>query len=128
MFSEQARGPDGSIKNGSGVLYSPMAQVKTGFVSPNETEFHFVAHTMQPDQTNFPPHTAWVLCTDGGRQRRTMSARHAGLRIVTAPPRLEPTAFGWQRRRDRQDRTALKISGEIKERVAVLCVGMAGWD
>ncbi len=60
MFSEQARGPDGRIQNGSGVLYSPMAQVKTGFVSPNETEFHFVAHTMQPDQNNFPPHTAWI--------------------------------------------------------------------
>ncbi len=60
MFSEQARGPDGSIKNGSGMHYSPMAQVKTGFVSPNQTEFHFVAHTMQPDQNNFPPHTAWI--------------------------------------------------------------------
>ncbi len=53
MFSEQARGADGSIKNGSGMLYSPMAPVKTGFVSPSETEFHFVAHTMQPDQNNF---------------------------------------------------------------------------
>ena len=60
MFSEQARGLDGTIQNGSGVLYSPMAQVKTGFVSPNQTEFHFVAHTMQPDQNNFPPHTAWI--------------------------------------------------------------------
>ena len=60
MFSEQARGPDGRIQNASGVLYSPMAQVKTGFVNPNETEFHFVAHTMQPDQNNFPPHTAWI--------------------------------------------------------------------
>ena len=60
MFSEQARGPDGSIKNGSGMLYSPMAPVKTGFVSPDQTEFHFVAHTMQPDQNNFPPHTAWI--------------------------------------------------------------------
>ncbi len=60
MFSEQARGPDGRIQDGSGAVYSPMARVKTGFVSPNETEFHFVAHTMQPDQNNFPPHTAWI--------------------------------------------------------------------
>ncbi len=22
--------------------------------------FHFVAHTMQPDQDNFPPHTGWI--------------------------------------------------------------------
>ena len=32
----------------------------TGFVNANETEFHFVAHTTQPDQNNFPPHTAWI--------------------------------------------------------------------
>ena len=24
------------------------------------SKFHFVAHTMQPDQNNFPPHTAWI--------------------------------------------------------------------
>jgi hypothetical protein len=33
---------------------------KTGFTDPNETEFHFVAHTSEPDQDNFPPHTAWI--------------------------------------------------------------------
>ena len=60
MFSEQARGQNGRIENSSGAVYSPMAQVKTGFVNSNETEFHFVAHTMQPDQNNFPPHTAWI--------------------------------------------------------------------
>ena len=60
MFTEQARGPNGRIENRSGVVYSPMTSVKTGFVNPTETEFHFVAHTMQPDQNNFPPHTAWI--------------------------------------------------------------------
>ncbi len=60
MFSEQARGRNGRIENGSGAVYSPMAPVKTGFVDSNETEFHFVAHTTQPDSNNFPPHTAWI--------------------------------------------------------------------
>ncbi len=60
MFSEQARGQNGRIENSSGTVYSPMAPVKTGFVNADETEFHFVAHTMQPDQNNFPPHTAWI--------------------------------------------------------------------
>ncbi len=60
MFSEQARGQNGRIENSSGTVYSPMAQVKSGFVNANETEFHFVAHTTQPDQNNFPPHTAWI--------------------------------------------------------------------
>ena len=41
MFSEQARGRNGRIENSSGVVYSPMAQVKTGFVNSGETEFHF---------------------------------------------------------------------------------------
>lgn len=59
MFSEQARGADGRIaKNGQ--VYSPMVQDKTGFTNPSETEFHYVAHTTEPDQGNFPPHTAWI--------------------------------------------------------------------
>ena len=60
MFSEQARGQNGKIENSSGAVYSPMVPVKTGFVKSDETEFHFVAHTTQPDQNNFPPHTAWI--------------------------------------------------------------------
>lgn len=59
MFSEQARGADGRIAK-AGDVYSPMAQDKTGFTKPSETEFHYVAHTTQPDQNNFPPHTAWI--------------------------------------------------------------------
>jgi len=60
MFSEQARGPNGKIVNASGQTYSPMVEDKTGFTNPEETEFHFVAHTTEPDQDNFPPHTAWI--------------------------------------------------------------------
>lgn len=60
MFSEQARGPDGKIKNGHGDVYSPMVQDKTGFTDSDETEFHYVAHTTEPDPDNFPPHTAWI--------------------------------------------------------------------
>lgn len=59
MFSEQARGPDGKIAK-AGDVYSPMVADKAGFTNPSETEFHYVAHTTQPDQNNFPPHTAWV--------------------------------------------------------------------
>ncbi len=59
MFSEQARGENGRIaKNGE--PYSPMKQDKTGYTNPGETEFHVVAHTTEPDQNNFPPHTAWI--------------------------------------------------------------------
>lgn len=59
MFSEQARGPDGQIAKG-GQVYSPMVTDKTGFTNPRETEFHFVAHTTEPDENNFPPHTGWI--------------------------------------------------------------------
>ncbi len=60
MFTEQARGESGKIVNASGEVYSPRATDKTGFTDPSETEFHFVAHTMEPDSDNFPPHTAWI--------------------------------------------------------------------
>lgn len=59
MFSEEARGGDDRIAN-NGEVYSPMLDDKTGFTNPQETEFHYVAHTDEPDQDNFPPHTAWI--------------------------------------------------------------------
>jgi len=59
MFSEQARGADGKITR-NGQVYSPMVSDKEGFTNPQETEFHVVAHTTQPDQDNFPPHAAWI--------------------------------------------------------------------
>ncbi|MEE8061491.1 MAG: hypothetical protein V3T16_06655 [Gemmatimonadales bacterium] len=60
MFSEQARGLNGRIENAAGEVYSPMAQNKGGFTDRDATEFHYVAHTTQPDQGNFPPHTGWI--------------------------------------------------------------------
>ncbi len=60
MLSEQARGEDGRIANAAGEVYSPMTSDKTGFTDPSNTEFHYVAHTTQPDSGNFPPHTAWI--------------------------------------------------------------------
>lgn len=60
MFSEQARNEAGRIVNDEGEVYSPMVQDKTGFTNPHETEFHYVAHTTEPDQNNFPPHTGWI--------------------------------------------------------------------
>ena len=60
MFSEQARDPEtGRIAKGDQV-YSPRLEDKTGFTNPDELEFHYVAHTSEPDQNNFPPHTAWI--------------------------------------------------------------------
>jgi len=59
MFSEQARDSYGKIQK-AGTIYSPMAQDKSGFADPTKTEFHYVAHTTEPDSNNFPPHTAWV--------------------------------------------------------------------
>jgi len=60
MFSEQARGASGKIVNDAGQVYSPMAADRSGFTDPSKTEFHFVAHTTEPDSDNFPPHTGWV--------------------------------------------------------------------
>lgn len=60
MFSEQARDAAGKIVDGEGQVYSPMLDDKSGFTDPEETEFHFVAHTTEPDSDNFPPHTAWI--------------------------------------------------------------------
>lgn len=60
MFSEQARGPNGKIQRGETVYHPMQVEDKTGFTNPDELEFHYVAHTTEPDQGNFPPHTAWI--------------------------------------------------------------------
>ena len=60
MLSERSRGADGAIRDSDGMPYSPMAPVKSGFTDASGIEFHVVAHTMQPDKNNFPPHTAWI--------------------------------------------------------------------
>ena len=60
MFTEQARGEDGKIRRG-GTVYHPMkVKDKTGFTDADELEFHYVAHTTEPDRGNFPPHSAWI--------------------------------------------------------------------
>ena len=59
MLSEQARGPEGRIHKGD-QIYSPKLADKTGFTDADELEFHYVAHTTEPDQENFPPHTGWI--------------------------------------------------------------------
>ncbi len=59
MFTEQARGSDGMIRKGDQV-YNPKLPDKTGFTNSEEMEFHYVAHTTEPDKNNFPPHTAWI--------------------------------------------------------------------
>jgi len=60
MYSEKARRANGTISRDDGTIYSPMLEDKTGFTDPNATEFHFVAHTMEPDPNNFPPHSMWI--------------------------------------------------------------------
>lgn len=60
MFSEQARNDAGKIVSDQGRVYSPRLDDKTGFTNPDETEFHLVAHTTEPDQANFPPHSGWI--------------------------------------------------------------------
>lgn len=60
MFTEQARGANGKIQRGSTIYHPARVEDKTGFTDPGELEFHYVAHTSEPDQGNFPPHTAWI--------------------------------------------------------------------
>lgn len=60
MFTEQARGADGKIARGNTVYHPMKVDDKTGFTDPDELEFHYVAHTDEQDQDNFPPHTAWI--------------------------------------------------------------------
>lgn len=60
MYSEESRDASGKIAR-AGTVYHPMkVKDKSGFTNPNDTEFHFVAHTSEPDRGNFPPHSAWI--------------------------------------------------------------------
>ena len=40
-------------------FYSPMNPSVSVIADPDATELHFVAHTIIPDENNFPPHTVW---------------------------------------------------------------------
>jgi hypothetical protein len=41
-------------------FYSPKDSANGSIAHPDETEIHFVAHTVEPDDGNFPPHTVWL--------------------------------------------------------------------
>lgn len=60
MFSEQARNAAGEIVGPDGKPYNPMRRGERGFTDSDETEFHFVVHTNEPDKNNFPPHSGWM--------------------------------------------------------------------
>jgi hypothetical protein len=40
--------------------YSPKDPTNGSIAHPDEKELHFVAHTVEPDKGNFPPHTVWI--------------------------------------------------------------------
>ena len=41
-------------------FYSPKDPGDSSIAHPDEMELHFVAHTVDPDTGNFPPHTIWL--------------------------------------------------------------------
>ncbi len=41
-------------------FYSPKSPGDSSIAHPDEMELHFVAHTVDPDTGNFPPHTVWI--------------------------------------------------------------------
>lgn len=62
MYTEGSRDRESyAIYNGdkSG-FYSPKKPGDGSIAHPNQRELHFVAHTTEPDEGNFPPHTVWI--------------------------------------------------------------------
>lgn len=41
-------------------FYSPKNPGDSSIAHPEQRELHFVAHTTEPDDGNFPPHTVWL--------------------------------------------------------------------
>lgn len=41
-------------------FYSPKTPADSSIAHPERMEIHFVAHTVDPDEGNFPPHTVWI--------------------------------------------------------------------
>jgi hypothetical protein len=62
MYTEGSRDKETfAIYNESGSgYYSPKDPSNGSIAHPDETEIHFVAHTVDPDEGNFPPHTVWL--------------------------------------------------------------------
>ena len=62
MYTERSRDPNTYAiynKDRSG-FFSPGNPGDYSIAEPDETEIHFVAHTVEPDSGNFPPHTVWI--------------------------------------------------------------------
>ncbi|MBF9016908.1 MULTISPECIES: hypothetical protein [unclassified Oceanispirochaeta] len=62
MYTEASRNKkDYAIYNADkSAYYSPMKPADGSIAHPDEMELHFVAHTVEPDTGNFPPHTVWI--------------------------------------------------------------------
>ncbi len=62
MYTERSRDPDTKAiynRDRSG-FYSHKDPANGSIVDPNGRELHFVAHSMEKDKENFPPHTVWI--------------------------------------------------------------------
>jgi len=62
MYTERARDPESrAVYNGdrSG-FYSPKNSSDGSIARPEEKELHFVAHSMDKDKGNFPPHGVFI--------------------------------------------------------------------
>jgi hypothetical protein len=62
MYTERSRDPNTKAiynRDRSG-FYSHKDPANGSIVDPNGRELHFVAHSMQKDMGNFPPHTVWI--------------------------------------------------------------------
>ena len=62
MYTERSRDPNTKAiynRDRSG-FYSQKDPANASIVDPNGSELHFVAHSMEKDNGNFPPHTVWI--------------------------------------------------------------------
>ena len=62
MYTERARDPQtrAVYKRDRSGFFSHKEPDNGMVVDPNGRELHFVAHSMQQDKGNFPPHTVWI--------------------------------------------------------------------
>ena len=62
MYTEGSRDTESYAiyNNDRSGFYSPMDPTNSSIANPDGKEIHFVAHTVDPDSGNFPPHTVWI--------------------------------------------------------------------
>lgn len=62
MYTEGSRDSNtyAIYKNDRSGFYSPMNKSDSSIAHPDKKEIHFVAHSNDPDEGNFPPHTVWI--------------------------------------------------------------------